>query len=713
MGKLKPKSILLHIVAIAVILILNGCSTLPQKPVNIIDKEPETIEKEEQRKKEAKRKSATVEWLQKPIADEILFDLEKRGKEGEYLMNFPNEIEIPKFIDAMMTGVFKLNYMLTDQVKQQKKKFSIKMTEHLSKAETFKVFEKILEIHNIKIEKEANTYIFTVARKTKMTLKGPIVFGRKPPHKLAINDSDEITYLIPFDNINPAILQTLIRKQLTPPSTVDTVKGQNLLLVSGRFGEVKYVLTLIDLIDRAQFKEKSIVMLHPKYWNIDDFQEKVKELLEAEGMDWKTAEQTKSLVFIPIENLGYILVISSSKSWVERVIYWLKKLDVPDAAGESKKVFHYKLKNVEVDSVLKVLEDLESQTSSSRSRRSSGPRRSPGPGPGPSPAMRSSSSGKTLIPIKETNTIVIVANPVEYQKYVDVLKAIDVPRNQVFVEVIIGEVSVDESSQLGLEFWINKYLYKTEFGTRGGLGVFKPGNEGAVQIPAGSNVHLRGILPGTEYELLINALITNSKINIISSPKLTVVENEEAEIRVGSDVPTIAGSSGLGGGLSGGTSGGTGTQTGQQSSYYYPYQSIQYVKTGIGFKIKASILTDNKIALEIDQEISEAQENQKSAISSPEILTREIKTTMIVNEGEIGFIGGLIQDKKTTAKSGIPVLSKIPLLGNLFKKTSKIHRKTELVFFINAKIIRKTNQMRQIVDEVKNIISEHSFLEAD
>ena len=249
---------------------------------------------------------------------------------------------------------------------------------------------------------------------------------------------------------------------------------------------------------------------------------------------------------------------------------------------------------------------------------------------------------------------------------------------------------------------MNRYLYRTSFGTKGGLGVYKgTDEEGNVLVPSGSNFFLNGTLPGTQFEILLNALVEDSKINIISTPKITVLENEEAEISVGSDVPVIASESAVYGGGGGEGQGGS----------LYPFRSVQYISTGIILKVKPAILTDDKISLEIQQEISEALENKKSDISSPEILKRTIKTTMIVKEGEIAFIGGMFQKKLSSTASGIPVISKIPLLGSLFRNTTKQIKKTELVVFINSKTIRKQNDMKDIVEGIKKMYSDKIYME--
>jgi len=715
----------LIILTAALLPFFNGCSSRFKGPVNLVRDEVEGESQTAAQQSAVGKKGGKVVWVQRPIDSGSVIDAVAKNS-ADYLMNFEN-ITLPDFIEAMMTGVFKKNYLITDNVKALNNRFTIKMSEDLKGDRAFQLFTSILSMYNVAARKRENTYIFDTVKNAAVTLKGPLVYGRNVPEGFSIAADDEVTFMVPFYNISPETVKAIITAQLPPQSIVFPIPELNLLVLNGNLEDIRYTLSFIELLDRAQFKDKTVLMIKPEYWDIDEFEMKVKMLLDAEGIAIEWMEKTKGILFIPIEKLNSLIVISSVKEWVERVLYWLEQLDVPEAAGESKKVYAYKLKNVDVESVADVLQSYRTGSISTgmRSNTGDGGFRAPGttdPAKGvkddksksaPKSANKTSrprSSGRSgmgiggdenaiddvaVIPVVETNSIVLVATPVEYKKYLDIIKRIDVPRNQVFVEVIIGEVSLDKSTQLGLEFWINRYLYRTSFGTKGGLGVYRGSDEtGNNIVPSGSNFFVNGSMPGTQFEVLINALMENSKINIISTPKITVLENVEAEISVGSDVPVIASESGI---TPGGT-GGTGN--------LYPFRSVQYISTGIILKVTASILSGNKIALDIEQEISEALENKKSDISSPEILKRTIKTTMVVQEGAIAFIGGLFQNKSTSSGSGIPILSSIPLLGNLFKNTKKQLKKTELVIFINAKTIRKNNDMKEIVEGVKKMFSD-------
>ncbi|MDQ1354692.1 MAG: ral secretion pathway protein [Acidobacteriota bacterium] len=701
---------------------LTACMSRPE-PVNIIKEKPTAEKKAKSDKKTEKTKKDKFVWVQQPIESESVVSSAATRK-GEYLMNF-DDIAVPDFIETMMTGVFKQNYLITDAAKAVSRRITVKMTEDLKADRAFALFIQILRMMDVTVEKKENIYVFDAAQKGLIaTMRGALIYGRRIPENLAVTGGEEVTMLVPFYNIDPGTLKAVLEKMMPPQAVIVPVPELNLLVINGTYEDIKYTLSFIDLLDRSQFKEKSIVMITPEYWGIDEFETKVMELLRAEGINPTITEKSGGILFIPIQKLNSLIVISPVKDWIQRVLYWLEKLDIPEAAGEAKKVFSYKLKNVQVDSVYEILQSYSQGTSpdlsrlsrlSSSTNRGSGVKSdnksdktaSPSPSgqnvtvrdlPGATgnraPGVNAddlTQNSVIIIPVIETNSVVIIATPVEYKKYQDIIERIDVPRQQVFVEVIIGEVSLDRTTQLGIEFWINRYLRNSQFGTKGGLGVYKgKDTSGNILTPLGGNFFASGVLENGQYEVLMNALVDNSQINIISTPKLTVVENEQAEISVGSDVPVITSE--------------TAVSSGQVGALY-PIQSVQYINTGIILKVKAAILTDNKISLDISQEVSEALENKTSDISSPEILKRTIKTILIVTEGEIAFIGGLFQKKLSTGGSGIPVLSKIPLLGNLFKNEKKQVKKTELVVFINSKTIRKSSDMKEIVEAVKKLYS--------
>ncbi|UCH94039.1 MAG: hypothetical protein JSV88_27750, partial [Candidatus Aminicenantes bacterium] len=269
---------LFSVVSVLLMLILAGCVSHRQLPVNIIKGEPEEAKEKVEEKAPAKKKTGKVVWVQQPLEKESIISLGAR-KGPDYLMNF-DDITIPDFIDAMMSGVFKKNYLMTDRIMGIGTRFTIKMTEDLKPERAFQLFKSILAMYNISVTKKENTYIFDLVKEgAVMTLKGPMIYGRQVPEGFPLNADDEVTFVVPFYNITPEAVKAIIEAQMPAQSLVFPVKELNLLVINGNYEDIRYTLSFIDLLDRAQFKDKTVVMITPEYWDIDDFRDKVLELL--------------------------------------------------------------------------------------------------------------------------------------------------------------------------------------------------------------------------------------------------------------------------------------------------------------------------------------------------------------------------------------------------------------------------------------------------
>jgi general secretion pathway protein D len=188
-----------------------------------------------------------------------------------------------------------------------------------------------------------------------------------------------------------------------------------------------------------------------------------------------------------------------------------------------------------------------------------------------------------------------------------------------------------------------------------------------------------------KFNVAINAFALDDKVNILSTPRLMVLDNQEATIQVGTDIPIITGE----------VTAGDVTQA--QPSIL---RNIQYRNTGVILRVKPTINTEGLLTLNISQEVSEMGSNPPG-INSPTILMRRINTTVVASQGETIVLGGLISESKGFTVSKIPLLGDIPLLGMLFKTTSKDDKKTELIIFLKPTIITNIDQAAKITNDLK------------
>ena len=283
---------------------------------------------------------------------------------------------------------------------------------------------------------------------------------------------------------------------------------------------------------------------------------------------------------------------------------------------------------------------------------------------------------KTKVQADEsTNSLIVTANPDRMKELRSVIRKLDVRRSQVLVEGIIVEVSKDKSSELGIQ-WVglNNALLPENRNSDGDP-------TGGVDYSGFANTltpgTIVGLVTGGDYTFAAigSALANDSDANILSTPSLLTLDNEEAEITVGQEVPFLTGSY---------------TQTGTTTNPDSPFTTVERKSVGLTLKITPQISAGNAVALKIDQEISKVLPQASEAIGAVDVVTtqRNIKTNVIVDDGDILVLGGLIDDDVGETEQRIPIIGDIPILGEPFKYRTASAVKRNLMIFIRPQILR-------------------------
>lgn len=291
-----------------------------------------------------------------------------------------------------------------------------------------------------------------------------------------------------------------------------------------------------------------------------------------------------------------------------------------------------------------------------------------------------------------SNALIITAPDAVYNNLRAVVDMLDVRRAQVYVEALIAEVTADKAAEFGIQWNALSGLNKdgtnviggTNFGTVGqnilGTAAINGANATSV-LGAGLNIGVvKGMITlpdGTQLlnlGMLARALQTDANTNILSTPNLLTLDNEEAEIVVGQNVPFVTG---------------TYAQTGSATTAT-PFTTVDRQDVGLTLRIKPQITEGGVVRLQIYQEVSSVDNTATSSALGlgPTTNKRSIESTVLVDEGQIIVLGGLIQDSVTDTVSKVPLLGDIPLLGNLFRYNSRQHTKTNLMVFIRPYVLR-------------------------
>jgi general secretion pathway protein D len=414
---------------------------------------------------------------------------------------------------------------------------------------------------------------------------------------------------------------------------------------------------------------------------------------------------------IPDERTNKLIIVASPAAF-DRIQQIVREVDVPTESGGRINV--YPLENANAEDLASTLQTLAQGTANRP--------RTPVPQPPPGVTRNSATaaelfSGEVKVSAdKTTNSLVIVASQTDYKNIIRVIEQLDIPRRQVFVEAVIMEVNLDRNSEFGINFH-SGYKLNTDQGAVPGLFGTKYTSSGLPPSFSLANLaSFGGFLAGLQgpvipelqklgidipaFGVVLHALQQSSDVNVLSTPHILTSDNEEAEITVGQNVPFQAGfsPSSLGGGLGGVTGGTTNPSSllsglGGLGSLFAP---ITRQNVELKLTVKPQINESDFIRLVITEQTEEIASSDP--VLGPTTSKRSAKTTVVAKDQETVVIGGIMQDRTIESVSKVPVLGDVPILGHLFRQTTRKKTKTNLLLFLTPYIIRDQSDFRTIFE---------------
>ena len=498
--------------------------------------------------------------------------------------------------------------------------------------------------------------------------------------------SDEIvTQIVTLKNVSAAQLVPMLRPLIPTYGHLAAYPGGNMLIISDRASNVNRVVRIIQRMDESGDEPIEVIPLHNA--GAADVVRIVNSLSQGAGADAGGA-----IVKVVADDRTTSILLTGERSARLRLKALILNMDTPMAAGGDIQVRYLRYADAE-----KISDKLKGQASASAKAQGGPPIGAPPPGGGGSNVDAS----VTIWADVATNALIITAPPKIMKSLMGVIDKLDIRRAQVQVEAIIVELDVNKSSNLGVQWLLfgqgNSTVPAGVINLPGGgtsivnlaeaaLGIAGRGTTGTTTgvtgtsgissstFGSGATVAVgRVVKNGVSFAALIQALRSDGSSNIISTPSLLTMNNEEAEVKVTQEIPLITGSfSSTQASVSGTTS---------------PFTTIQREEVGTILKVTPHINEGNSVQLKIEQE--DSSPGAKLA-DSADISTnkRSIKTTVLIEDGGIIVLGGLMSDTVTESEDRVPGLGRIPILGNLFKSRSGSRQKKNLMVFIRPHILR-------------------------
>jgi general secretion pathway protein D len=658
--------------------------------------------------------------------------------------NFEN-VEIREVVEWVSTTTCK-RFIISDKVKGGK--ITIMSPVPVTATEAYRAFEVALASNGLAIVNEGK-FLKIVEDKEKGAAFSISAVGDLP------SGDNVVTQLYPIQHGDANEMSKVLEKFKTDAGDITVYNATNLMIITDRGSAIRRMVRILEQIDRPGLGEQ-IYVLEARYAKASELASMITDVFQPKGGPAASAAATAKPKVRPTTtgkpgeavpepssaaesgsatsadaNVSKVisdertnqLVIVASKASYEKVLYLLEKLDVEVPGSDGIHVL--RLQNANATDLAAVLSSLSKGGASSKSGGGRNPRTPAAPSAPPQAGGTTGGeagelfSGEVKINADEsTNALVVVASKNDFEVVERVVKMLDIPRRQVFLEAMIFEVSLQKDRNIGVSFHGGLPLGDPPSGLvfgghqQAGLSSLVPTLLPGLTLGAigGEPINIGGVnIP--PIGVILNAIANDSEANILSTPTLLATDNEEAEITVGQNipVPTNAGIGGLlgqAGAAAGAAGGNLGALAGLAGGFGALTPQITRQDIGVTLRVTPQINEGDYVTLQLQQEITAIQSIDANG---PTLSNRRANSVVTVKDQQTIVIGGLIEDRITTTVKKLPVLGDIPLIGYLFRNQNKIKTKTNLVIVITPHIIKDSSDFRVILE--KKLEDRRQFIE--
>jgi general secretion pathway protein D len=584
-------------------------------------------------------------------------------------------------IRALISTVSKFtgkNFIVDPRVKA---KVTVISANSMTPKEVYDVFLSVLQVHGF------------AAVPTDSVIKiVPEINAKQGPTPLITNDrklpGDElITKVIHLEHVPAAQLVPILRPLVPQTGHMAAYPAANSLIITDHAANIERLEKIIHGVDREDSDQVEIVQL--KYASASELVRILNALNQGMG------KNDPSKLVLAADDRTNSILMTGDRSARLKARATILHLDTPLNDGGNTSVIY--LKYAKAEDLVSILTGIQQNTGKIGSTRTASK----------VPHVASAASGKTIADNAiiqadpDTNALIITADPNTLLNLKAVIRQLDIRRAQVLIEAIIAEITSDLNKEVGVGAAVDGSQSSSEnipigISNLAGIGTLLSGLAGGstgVGTTAGAPIVGSGLTMaagrtlsnGTRYALLLHALASNSATNILSTPSIVTLDNAEAEIVVGKNLPFI-----------------TGQFTNAAATGSNPFQTIQRQDVGLTLKVTPQVNEGDTVKLDLEQETSSV--DSISETSGPTTRKRSIKTSVLVDDGGILVLGGLIEENANDTVTKVPLLGDIPVLGKLFTSESTTKSKQNLMVFLRPSILRDYKDAAMVTNEKYNYL---------
>jgi len=596
-------------------------------------------------------------------------------------IDFDN-VDITVFIKFVseLTGK---NFVIDDKVKG---KVTVISPKKIAVDEVYKVFESVLEIYGFATVQAGDVIKVILAQDA----RGKNLELRLKREDIAPEDKI-VTQILSLQHANPDDMKKVLDPLISKTSVILAYPPTGMLIITDVLSNIKRLQDIVTTLDVEGVGEM-ISYIPLKYASATEMAKSLVTIFQQQAVPGRRVIASIKVVADDRANALIILAAENDTAKIRELVNLMDK-EIPRGEGT---IRVYYLQNAKAEDLVKVLTGLPQQA------RPTGTAGTPAAPPSSAPAL---SKNIQIMADKATNSLIITADTADYLVIEDVIRKLDITRAMVYLEGLIMEVNANKNFNVGVEWSMLRGVDISQVSNLGGQSVGAVGFRGTSIIPQlnstgtglsalpggfsmgviGAGIKIGGVL-FPNIGAVLQAYQNDTDVRILSTPQLLTMDNEDAEITVGENVPYVTRQD---------------TTLGSTTNY----SNYEYKDVGVTLKVTPQINKDGFVRMKLDQAVTKiiSQSAEVDAtgnkVLTPTTLKRTAKTTVVVKSGETVVIGGMIQDDSSEGTYKVPLLGDIPLLGWLFKSRSNSNQRTNLFVFITPRIIEQPEDARKIQEE--------------
>lgn len=639
--------------------------------------------------------------------------------EGDITVNFANA-DVREVVNAILGNMLGLTYVIDPRVQGT---ITLRSARPVPRTAALGLLEDVLAMNGAALVR--NGEIYKIVPLAEAVSAPAIVRQGAAPVQL---DRGYSLHVFPLRYVSAAALMEVVQPLAPPGRALRVDPERNLFILAATSSEADDFADLLALFDVDWMSDKSFGLFPLKHGDAENVAAELRRVFAQPEEE----ERPGIIEFVPIERLNAVMVITTVEAYLRDAQVWVARLD-RGMEADRRQLYVYYVQNGRAKELAEIVgEALSAQVVRTEEDVPLG-RLAPGltpaevTSPGGTPVMgdiEADTNGQTLADVYGTdqplrrlhprageagapdigisggaqapqtefrivadtrnNALLVYATSSEYELVAAALEKLDIVPLQVFIEATIAEVTLNDTLKYGLEWFFDVGNHTVSFNTTG----VRTSNPDPSRLIFTQFPGFSWLFATNDVRVVLNALTQITDVKVISSPTLLVLDNEPARLQVGDQVPISVRSS---------------------TTVIDPdapvVNEIEYRDTGVILDIIPRVNSNGMVVLDIIQEVSDVVASTVDATLTetitPTIAQRRIASTVAVSSGETVALGGLIRDSDTDAVTGVPLLSDIPILGNLFKTTSDVQRRTELLVLLTPRVVRDSSDARTVTNELR------------